>query len=226
MTTTKNWNLPREKSVILFYPGANFNSRWQSCISKPDQKRHLWLLSLFLDRWDFTSFVTLTKFVNVNAMVDTRSTKKTKYLKDEENSPNHTFMWKRVRVPASSIIILMESLRRPFLCSCNQICAMTNTGAWDVGDTGSMFLRQPFYADNTLHTLSPTSSSERTCGGWAVYSVQWTHLWRCSLFKLNSRNLARARCRGRFLPPSITGIVSSTQVKEGHKPPAQVPQVW
>ena len=30
-------------------------------------------------------------------------------------------------------------------------------------------LAQPFYADNTLHTLLPTSSSERTCG---LHSVE------------------------------------------------------
>ena len=101
----------------------------------------------------FHKFGALTQFVNVNAMVDTRSTKKTNYLKDEENSPNHTFMWKRVRVLAPSIIILMESWRRPFLCSCNQICAMTNTGAWDVGDTGFEFLLNLFMR-TTHFTLS------------------------------------------------------------------------
>ena len=74
-------------------------------------------------------------------------------------------------------------------------------------------LAQVFYADNTLHTLLPTSSGERTCGGWAV--SHWTHLWRCSLFKLNSRNLARARCRTWFLPQALPALWVAHRSKRG-----------
>ena len=223
MTTIENWNSPREKSVILFYPCANVNFRWQSCISQPDQKRHSWLLFLFLDSWVFTSFAALTQFLNVNAIVDTRSSKKTNFLKDEENSPNHTFMWKRVRVLAPSIIILMESLRRPFLCSCNQICAMTNTGAWDVGDTGFEFLLNLFMRTTHFTLSCPDQAvnapveveqchTEHTFGG-ALSSSWIVGTWLGAVQDV-------------VFAPSITGIVSSTQVKEGHKPPAQDPQVW
>ena len=76
-------------------------------------------------------------------------------------------------------------------------------------------LAQPFYAHNTLHTLLPSSSSETTCGGWAVYSVHWTHLWRCSVFKLNSRNLARARCRTWFLPQALPALWAAHRSKRG-----------
>ena len=224
MTTIENWNSPREKSVILFYPCANVNFRCQSCISQPDQKRHSWLLSLFLDRWVFTSFVTLTQFVNVKAMVGTRSTKKNKIFARRKKL---TTPYIHVKARARSCSVHYHShgiLAPPILMQLQS--NMRDDKYRRVGCWGHRLhvLAQPFYAHNTLHTLSLTISSERTCRGWAV--SHWTHLWRCSLFKLNSRNLARARCRGRFLPPSITGIVSSTQVKEGHKPPAQVPQVW
>ena len=38
-----------------------------------------------------------------------------------------------------------------FLCNCNQICAMTNTGTWDGGDIGWRVVSctKPFYLSNT-----------------------------------------------------------------------------
>ena len=164
MTTTENWNSPGQKSVILFYPCANVNSRWQLCISKADQKRHLWLLSLLLDRWVFTSFVAWTKFVNVKAMVDTRSTKK--------NKPN---IWttKKTHQTIHSCESACAFLRRPLSFSWNPCAAHSYAVA-------IKYARWQIQARGMLGTQAPCSCSTFLCAQHTSHSLahykQWTHL--------------------------------------------------
>ena len=67
-------------------------------------------------------------------------------------------------------------------------------------------------AQHTSHSLAHFKQWTHL---WRLSIVHWTHLWRCSLFKLNSRNLARARCRTWFLPQALPALWAAHRSKRG-----------